>query len=354
MDATSSLRADLYNAPAIPTSESLPDRLVGLWQSTVVTLISGQSEAVLVDTLFTSNQAVFLGDWIQETLNGKNLTTIYIPHEHGDHWFDFPYLTRRFPGVQVVSTQESMAHMETQLTPEYRAFWNGLFPGQIANESFTALAKPVKDNKFTLDGHTLEARLDFKLLAHELESPSISTLQCQMLCAVYLCFANFQNMSVCGTVVRTTYMLGLHLDPPETMLWKEREMRRRIWWAVYVLDSKIGMKHGRPFLLSESRLMPKLLIYTSETAIEAGSNFGLLGNQISWLSFHHDQSKLFLAARAAYMALFEEGRPRSNSSVPDGHYAFDDCIEPFIANVEKVAEWARSVLDALKTRRLNS
>jgi glyoxylase-like metal-dependent hydrolase (beta-lactamase superfamily II) len=112
---------------------------------------------VLVDTLFTSEQAVSLGDWIKETLNGKILTTIYITHGHGDHWFNLSSLTKRFPGVKVVSTQESINHMSSQLTPEYRTFWNDLFPGQIDEESFQVLAKPLKDNKFTLEGHTLEA-----------------------------------------------------------------------------------------------------------------------------------------------------------------------------------------------------
>ncbi|KIL93678.1 hypothetical protein FAVG1_02238 [Fusarium avenaceum] len=157
MNPLSFLRADLYNAPAIPTSRLLPDSSVGFWQPTVVTLISGQSEAVLVDTLFTSEQAVSLGDWIKETLNGKILTTIYITHGHGDHWFNLSYLTKRFPGVKVVSTQESIDHMSSQLTPEYRTLWNDLFPGQIDEESFRVLAKPLKDNKFTLEGHTLEA-----------------------------------------------------------------------------------------------------------------------------------------------------------------------------------------------------
>ncbi|KAI8665832.1 Lactamase-B domain-containing protein [Fusarium keratoplasticum] len=157
MTATSSLRADLYNASAIPTNKSLPDGSVGLWQPTVVTLISGKSEAVLVDTLFTSEQGVSLGDWIQDTLNGKKLSTIYITHGHGDHWFNLHYLVKRFPGVEVVSTQESIDHMSTQLTPEYRAVWHDLFPGQINEESFEIVAKPLKDNKFTLEGHTFEA-----------------------------------------------------------------------------------------------------------------------------------------------------------------------------------------------------
>lgn len=157
MSATSSLRADLYNASAIPTNKSLPDGSVGLWQPTVVTLISGKSEAVLVDALFTSEQGVSLGDWIQDTLNGKKLSTIYITHGHGDHWFNLHYLVKRFPGVEVVSTQESIDHMSTQLTPEYRAVWHNLFPGQIDEDSFEIVAKPLKDNKFTLEGHTFEA-----------------------------------------------------------------------------------------------------------------------------------------------------------------------------------------------------
>lgn len=157
MSVTSSLRADLYNAPAIPTNKFLPDGSVGLGQPTVVTLMSGKSEAVLVDTLFTSEQGVSLGDWIQGTLDGKKLSTIYITHGHGDHWFNLHYLIKRFPGVEVVSTQDSIDHMSSQLTPEYRALWHDLFPEQIDEESFEVVAKPLKDNKFTLEGHTFEA-----------------------------------------------------------------------------------------------------------------------------------------------------------------------------------------------------
>ena len=157
MRSSPSLRADLYNAPAIPTNERLPDGSIGLFQPTVVTLISGLSEAVLVDTLFTSDQAVSLGDWIEETLGGKRLATIYITHGHGDHWFNVHYLVKRFPGVEVVSTHESINHMSTQLLPEFRAFWETTFPEQIDEASYEILAKPLKDNRFTLEGHSFEA-----------------------------------------------------------------------------------------------------------------------------------------------------------------------------------------------------
>ncbi|GME38390.1 beta-lactamase-like protein [Neofusicoccum parvum] len=153
----SQLRADLYNAPAIPTSDFLPDSSIGFWQPTVVTLISGRSEAVLVDTLFTSDQGVALGDWIEDTLGAKKLVTIYITHGHGDHWFNVPSLTKRFPGAEVVATKESIEHMSTQLSREFRKFWYDLFPGQINEGSFQIMAKPLKDSKFTMEGYAFKA-----------------------------------------------------------------------------------------------------------------------------------------------------------------------------------------------------
>lgn len=151
-------RADLYNAPAIPTSKILPDGTVGLWQPTVVTLISGATEAVLIDTLFTAAQGVALADWVRETLGPhKRLATIYITHGHGDHWFNLAYLRTRFPGVGVVSTQASIAHMATQLTPPFRAFWHKSFPGQIDEASFAVQAEPLVGNAFELEGNVLEA-----------------------------------------------------------------------------------------------------------------------------------------------------------------------------------------------------
>lgn len=152
------LRADLYNAPAIPVNVTLPNGSPGLWQPTVLALISGKSEAVLVDTLFTSEQGVQIGDWLDEMLGQKALTTIYITHGHGDHWFNVPYLTQRFPGVSVVSTQQSIDHMTSQVT-ELKSFWTGLFPDQIDEASFRLdiPVKPLEDNKIILEGHTLEA-----------------------------------------------------------------------------------------------------------------------------------------------------------------------------------------------------
>ncbi|KAL7758394.1 hypothetical protein ACKLNR_012921 [Fusarium oxysporum f. sp. zingiberi] len=160
--------------------------------------------------------------------------------------------------------------------------------------------------------------------------------------------------SACGTVVKTAYMLGLHLDPPEAVPLKEKEMRRRLWWAVYILDTKIGMKYGRPFLLYQTKFLPRLPEHTLHTAMEAGSTFGPLGSNLSWLSFHRQQTELFLVARTAYTALFHDGPGVFvDDPTPDNEDSVEVDIRMFRAKLEGVTDWANSVPAALKTTRLN-
>jgi glyoxylase-like metal-dependent hydrolase (beta-lactamase superfamily II) len=47
-----------------------------------VKLISGERDAVLVDTPITVEQARAVANWV--VASGKNLTTIYATHGHGD------------------------------------------------------------------------------------------------------------------------------------------------------------------------------------------------------------------------------------------------------------------------------
>lgn len=79
------------------------------WPPTSATLISGEHDAVLVDALFTRDEAEDLADFI--AASGKNLTTIYITHGHSDHYFGMTTLLQRFPtakGVALPSVANSI------------------------------------------------------------------------------------------------------------------------------------------------------------------------------------------------------------------------------------------------------
>ncbi|KAI9712762.1 MAG: hypothetical protein M1820_001384 [Bogoriella megaspora] len=182
-----------------------------------------------------------------------------------------------------------------------------------------------------------------KLLLSELENPTIMTLQCHILCCIYLCCASFLNMAdnACGLAIRTAFMLGLHLEPSEAVPRREREMRKRLWWMLYVLEIQMSMKLGRPFMLHDTSTTCSLPADDREIAMISGSSFVPLGNNVTWLTWNLQNTKLMLVARAAYTDF--HGKNPNAFSVGDGQ-----------AINERLEEWLKGVPEALKTKRQNS
>ena len=75
--------------------EPPPGEPYRIWPPISSTLISSEDDAVLVDAPITVAQASDLADRVAAT--GKNLTTIYVTHGHGDHWFGLSVILARFP-----------------------------------------------------------------------------------------------------------------------------------------------------------------------------------------------------------------------------------------------------------------
>jgi len=95
-----------------------------------VTLICGESDAVLVDTFLSIQHSKELVDWVASS--GKSLTTIYVTHAHGDHFFGLKLLLDRFPNARALATASSVAAMRAQIDPEFvKSFWEPRFPGQV-------------------------------------------------------------------------------------------------------------------------------------------------------------------------------------------------------------------------------
>jgi len=103
------------------------------WVTNTVTLIYGERDAVLVDTFLSVQHSKELVDWLVES--GKNLTTIYITHAHGDHFFGLKLLLDRFPDARAFATSSVVAAMQNQIEPNVvRSFWEPRFPGQVPSE----------------------------------------------------------------------------------------------------------------------------------------------------------------------------------------------------------------------------
>src|SRR5258708_4241042 len=149
-----SLRWDVFLAPSIPaiTSDLPPGETQRPWPPISSTLISGERDAVLGDTPITVEQARALANWV--VARGKNLTTIYATHGHGDHFFGTSTVLERFPGARFVARQEVIEIMRQQVSPEsLNTFWKPRFPDQISNQ--LAIAEELTGNIINLEGHDL-------------------------------------------------------------------------------------------------------------------------------------------------------------------------------------------------------
>jgi glyoxylase-like metal-dependent hydrolase (beta-lactamase superfamily II) len=123
------------------------------WVTNTVTLICGQRDAVLVDTFLSAQHSKELVDWVAES--GKNLTTIYVTHAHGDHFFGLKLLLDRFPNAKAIATASVVKAIRDQIDPDYvKSFWEPRFPGQLPPQ--LAAPEVLQGDTFYLEGEQLK------------------------------------------------------------------------------------------------------------------------------------------------------------------------------------------------------
>jgi glyoxylase-like metal-dependent hydrolase (beta-lactamase superfamily II) len=123
------------------------------WVTNTVTLIYGERDAVLVDTFLSVQHSKDLADWLAGS--GKDLTTIYITHAHGDHFFGLKLLLDRFPNARAFATASVVATMQSQIEPDVvRSFWEPRFPGQVPSE--LVVPEVLEGDTLYLEGEELK------------------------------------------------------------------------------------------------------------------------------------------------------------------------------------------------------
>ena len=150
MTAETGLSIDVYVTPM--RSFSGADALGGVqpvWSPMSSTLIAGEREAVLVDTLVTFDQADALADWAET--HGKVITAILITHGHSDHWIGLARLLERFPDARGLATGKVLDRARFEATSEgVQKYWQSRFPGEIP--AAPVLPGLLEEGALELDG----------------------------------------------------------------------------------------------------------------------------------------------------------------------------------------------------------
>lgn len=136
-------------------------------------VVSGKSEAVVIDTGFTRADALRVAANVLDS--GKTLKTIFISNADPDFYFGAEVLKSLFPHAQVLTTPAVRAKIEAKLAGKV-AFWG---PKMGANAPVKPIVpEAITGNTLTVDGETIEVRGTTGELAHRpyVWIPSIKTI----------------------------------------------------------------------------------------------------------------------------------------------------------------------------------
>ncbi len=143
--AAADLRADVFIGPYLHFEHG-----GGTFSATTSTLVSGKSDAVLIDAQHISTDVDALGDMIERT--SRRLTTIYVTHGHADHWYGAGELVARFPAARVVATPPVLEYIHQAAEVE-RQQWEAMFGDRVAKP--TAVPEPLDGLTIQLEGYEL-------------------------------------------------------------------------------------------------------------------------------------------------------------------------------------------------------
>ena len=115
------------------------------------TLVTGKTEAVLIDAQFT------LADAHRVVANvlasGKKLTTVYISHGDPDYYFGLEVITQAFPDVKIVASAPTVAHIQKTL-PGKIGYWGPILGNNAPKHPVVPAI--LEGNSLTVDGEKLE------------------------------------------------------------------------------------------------------------------------------------------------------------------------------------------------------
>ncbi|WP_261842283.1 MBL fold metallo-hydrolase [Aliamphritea ceti] len=114
-------------------------------------IISGPSEAILIDAQFQKNDAQKLVDMLQA--GGKTLKAVYISHGDPDYYFGLDVIRANFPEVKVYASPTTHAYIAASMKPKL-AYWGPILKDNAPSELI--LPEQLPGDTLTVDGQEIK------------------------------------------------------------------------------------------------------------------------------------------------------------------------------------------------------
>ena len=114
-------------------------------------LVTGQTDAVLIDAQFQRNDAEALVQKIKAS--GKKLTTVYISHSDPDYYFGLDVIQAAFPNAKIVATPQTVAAIQASKDGKL-AHWGPILKDNAPKA--LVVPEPLAGDIITLEGRKIQ------------------------------------------------------------------------------------------------------------------------------------------------------------------------------------------------------
>ncbi|SMF99650.1 MBL fold metallo-hydrolase [Burkholderia singularis] len=114
-------------------------------------IVTGKTEAILVDAQFQRSDATALVDKIKAS--GKTLKAVYISHSDPDYYFGLDTIHTAFPNAKIVATPQTVAAIQASKDGKL-AYWGPILKDNAPKSLI--VPQPLDGNTLTIDGEKLQ------------------------------------------------------------------------------------------------------------------------------------------------------------------------------------------------------
>lgn len=181
------------------------------------------------------------------------------------------------------------------------------------------------------------------------ESPSLEHVQCSIFSIVWLYEAGLLNSAhvMAGKAIMMAMILGLPNEPRADEPEPQREVARRTWWSLYILDAKLSIEAGRPPMIGPWHSSCQLPSDCTDVARWLGPHYSFDDSCPTWLGFQTQTLRLLDAVLSVRSVLFSQYDKIVGCN---GYQAFvsnavarEECACLLTERMKELSAWAKQV-----------